>query len=261
MANNIILPFSELQAELNDEAMIDPNAIIEITENGRYNVARYGYADVNVEGGGGETWETVFEGSVTTEAGQHGNMATLDYSEIIDADTIKVTFGGVEYECERIDLGNTEYAYGGVGEQGFDFSQYPFVIMSSSDSVEVANAIFTETAGTYTLKIEEPQSGGNSDLSTAEVTVINSSAEGYNINTAFVDTEEESILTGHFINSGDTKVLNVVQYKGSNMTSILDATEYGDPVPENNVSMSGDVSYDGTYFKVTGDCTITILTK
>ena len=55
MANNIILPFSELQAELNDEAMIDPDAIIEITENGRYNVARYGYADVNVEGGGGSS--------------------------------------------------------------------------------------------------------------------------------------------------------------------------------------------------------------
>lgn len=53
MANNIILPFSEIHAELNDEAMIDPNAIIEITENGLYNVAKYGYANVNVEGGGG----------------------------------------------------------------------------------------------------------------------------------------------------------------------------------------------------------------
>ena len=52
MANTIILPFSELQAELNDEAMIDPNAVIDITENGLYNVAKYGYANVNVEGGG-----------------------------------------------------------------------------------------------------------------------------------------------------------------------------------------------------------------
>lgn len=137
--------------------------------------------------------------------------------------------------------------------------------LSNGGLFEVKELDVTEN-GTYETKgemynkvtVNVEGGGGSSDFSTAEVTVINNSAEGYNIDTPLVDTEEESMYTGQFISSGKTKVLNVIQYKGFNMTSILDTTEYADPVPENNVSMSGGVSYDGSTFTVTGDCTITI---
>lgn len=47
----IILPYSKKRGELNAGAMVNPDAVLEISENGRYDVARYGYADVNVESG------------------------------------------------------------------------------------------------------------------------------------------------------------------------------------------------------------------
>lgn len=80
MANTIILPFSELQAELNDEAMIDPNAVIDITENGLYNVAKYGYADVDVPQPSGKI--TITE-----------NGTDIDVSEYATAD-VNVAGGG-----------------------------------------------------------------------------------------------------------------------------------------------------------------------
>lgn len=160
MANTIILPFSELQAELNDEAMIDPNAVIDITENGLYNVAKYGYANVNVEGGG-ETWNTVFEGNVTTVADDPAPIGTIENLSL-NADTIKVTFNGTEYECNK----NADGSYGAPIDESteeFDWSTYPFALgVLNVDNPRVD--LYTQTAGTYTLKIEEPQSGGSSDL-------------------------------------------------------------------------------------------------
>ena len=97
MANNIILPFSELQAELNDEAMIDPNAIIEITENGRYNVARYGYADVDVPQPSGKI--TITE-----------NGTDIDVSEYATADVIVEGGGGSS------DFSTAEVTITGIGE-------------------------------------------------------------------------------------------------------------------------------------------------
>ena len=138
--------------------------------------------------------------------------------------------------------------------------------LSNGGLFEVKELEVTEN-GTYETKgemynkvtVNVEGGGGSSDFSTAEVTVINDSANGYNISTPFINTEDEELVyTGTFISSSSTMVLNVILYKGSNMTVITDTTEYADPVPENNVSMSGDVSYDGSSFMVTGDCTITI---
>ena len=121
--------------------------------------------------GGGGSWQTVFEGSVTTSDSEDELAeGTINYSEQITADTIKVTFNGTEYECPKITTPFGGYAYGGIGEQGYDFSEYPFVIMSGEGTEQIiVNTLITETAGTYSLKIEEPQSVvGPSDFSTAK---------------------------------------------------------------------------------------------
>lgn len=87
-----------------------------------------------------ETITTVDDGTV---AG-----ATLSYALFIDADEIVVTFDGTEYTCQKINVeeGN---AYGGIGANGPDFSVYPFAILSGE-----GNLIYTQNAGTYTVKIE-----------------------------------------------------------------------------------------------------------
>lgn len=157
----------------------------EITENGTYDATDdsangYSSVTVNVEGGGG-SWQTVFEGSVTTEPIEDTSLFGITLSDGLrfNQDIIRVTLNDVEYECEKIIMdGNTGCAYGGyTGEGGEpDFSQYPFVLVSVPLSPnDTDNTFLTQTAGTYTLKIEEPQSGGSSDFSTAQVTIVNGS--------------------------------------------------------------------------------------
>lgn len=103
-----------------------------------------------------EGYVTVFDGSVTTEenSGMNGAEVVAD-SQI--SETIKVTFNGTAYECERRTEslnGETAYVYGAdidFSNQTIDFSEYPFAIMNYGTSDIV---IITETAGTYTVKVE-----------------------------------------------------------------------------------------------------------
>lgn len=251
MANTIILPFSELQAELNDEAMIDPNAVIDITENGLYNVAKYGYANVNVEGGG-ETWETVFEGSVTTTENTDYAQGEIDAN--ITADTIKVTFNETEYTCEKKADGPFTI-YGDMS-----YTEYPFAIVLGMGTWYLS----TPEAGTYTLKIEEPQSDGESDFSTAEVTIIDE--EGFGVYAPFVLDASEYPENGgilpddatptdgiypRFQGDSFTGPVRVALYKG---VAYLTVGEYA------NISeVSGNATnIGGLIAKITGDCTITI---
>lgn len=77
---------------------------------------------------------------------------TLAYSDFIDADTIRVTFNGTMYECEKVSFKAAVNVYGGLDQKGsIDFSQYPFAISSANDD---GNDLATENAGTYSLKIE-----------------------------------------------------------------------------------------------------------
>ena len=97
-----------------------------------------------------EEWVTLTDESVTTTQGEFGNAGALAYSTLIDADTIKVTFNGTEYTCDKA-LSDGVVLYGGAGEQELDFSEYPFAITSAPG---MGNPIYTETAGTYQVKIE-----------------------------------------------------------------------------------------------------------
>lgn len=100
-----------------------------------------------------ETVELTNE-TVTTIAQSGFNVGSFSYKQLINAETIRVTFDGVEYDCPRIAFDDSSM-YGGVNPdtQMPDFSQYPFLILSNGTD----NQIATETAGTYSIKIEGMQ--------------------------------------------------------------------------------------------------------
>lgn len=96
-----------------------------------------------------ETVTLLTDESVTTVFDEVNNSGKLAYSTSIDADTIRVTFDGTEYTCNAQE-GEMGTLYGApMGEEGIDWSEYPFQISSG-----LRNDIYTETAGTYRVKIE-----------------------------------------------------------------------------------------------------------
>jgi len=114
-------------------------------------------------GGGGGSWTVLTEETVTTTAGAGGNSVQLIYSFGQNPpEKLRITFDGTSYECSRMLVNNEGYAYGGVDPTtpSPDFSEYPFVLVAVSPTATLLN---TEIAGTYTIKIEAPQSGGSSE--------------------------------------------------------------------------------------------------
>ena len=197
-----------------------------------------------VNASSGDSWVTLTEESVTTaiEQGASAAIGLFAYSERITADTIKVTFNGTEYTCNKIDDDGVA-CYGAFD----DFSEYPFLIESS----ESGNYLDTETAGTYTLKIEAPQSGGSSDFSTATVTVVNTGS-GRSLNGAHAldDGEDTGSVGSMGILPSATMTFLVILYKGVAWISAGNTTI---------VSVSGSAEKLGSSMvMVTGDCTITI---
>lgn len=201
--------------------------------------------------GGGDSWTVLTEETVTTQLISDDLVwAELSYSEPIEAETIKVTFNGTEYECSRIVM-ESKCAYGGVSETGPDFSEYPFALLSE-DGI---SQLFTETAGTYTIKIEAPQSGGSSDFSTAQVTVTSNSidGDGTEFPFAYVDRESSSIQYGAVTEYNNPLTYEAILFNGA----------VGVTSPTSNVSTSGSATVNPgpggrTLILVTGDCTITI---
>ena len=159
------------------------------------------------EGGGGSSWQTVFEGSVTTVEFED---ALLEGLTSLTADTIRVTLNGTTYTCEK----QADGSYGATYDestQEFDFSEYPFNIGEGKDGYMLA----TETAGTYTLKIEEEQSGGSSDFSTADVTIINNSGATVALGDVFapifqIKTDFTTVGLDTEIANNDTLVLDLL---------------------------------------------------
>ncbi len=109
-----------------------------------------------------DTEETVlFSGSVTTEEhnGIYGAQIDCDLSD--SPEQIKVTFDGTEYTCEKIDNGGGLIVYGGFGESGPDFSEYPFGIVCVTGN---SNSILTETAGAHQVEITAVTRSINQDI-------------------------------------------------------------------------------------------------
>lgn len=97
----------------------------------------------------------IFQETITTRASGDYNSGACSYSGVINYPSLKITFNGVSYDCPKNEVSGPEgpvYLYGGFSSQGPDFTDYPFGLMS--DPSLPGNICFTETAGTYTVKVE-----------------------------------------------------------------------------------------------------------
>lgn len=96
----------------------------------------------------------LFSETVTTENSGPFNVATLAYSEFINADTITVIFDETEYTCDKLSQIGTTSVYGAPAtESGCDFSEYPFLLGSGNNEGGVLNMLYTETPGTHTISV------------------------------------------------------------------------------------------------------------
>lgn len=106
-----------------------------------------------------ETYETVFDGSITTEllpgappsAEAEGGWTPNFNAEGRDA---KITFNGTEYNCPWTDDPDTgNIGWGAMYDSetdAMDWSVYPFFLFTDGES----GNLVTQTAGTYQVKIE-----------------------------------------------------------------------------------------------------------
>ena len=99
---------------------------------------------------GSKTKQVLTDETITTVSLAGLFQGQFAYSTFINEDKIVVTFDGTEYTCQKI-VGDETNVYGGFGSDGPDFSEYPFFIESDA---EEGNRLYTQTAGTYTVKIE-----------------------------------------------------------------------------------------------------------
>lgn len=91
----------------------------------------------------------LFSESVTTAEDQGDYFGSFAYNQLINSDTIKVTFNGTDYVCNR----KSEEGFNYYGAPYGDFSVYPFSISSGISSGTLHNDIMTEVAGTYTVAV------------------------------------------------------------------------------------------------------------
>lgn len=214
---------------------------------------------VNADGGG-PSWVTLCEEEVTTEENHGMYMAFLSYSQLISADTIRVTFDGNEYMCESISPVAGTYTYGGFTQTGPDFSEYPFAVISGTFSdAGVVNQIMTETAGTHTIKIEALQeSSGSSDFSVTTLTITNATSSAYTWSAPVIYSD--GIGTTFYI---EEQAQSAQQPSETNINIVLYqewCTLYA-PIDNGIIRNTfGNITYDGDdYYFITGDCSINII--
>ena len=211
-----------------------------------------------------ESWSTFFEGEITAEE-QDDDIygAPLSESDYINADKIKVTFNGIEYECNKTVAEGDANIYGGSINEEYKpvFSNCPFIIASSLDNGAL---LFTESPGTHSIKIEVLQESESSgDWSTAEVTIINHTAISGTVRCAMV--EDYIFITDITIPKANGKtnppystvICHIPLYKNKYelSSSSLYFSEDFNSVERN---ISGNIVEDGSENFITGDCTITL---
>lgn len=100
-------------------------------------------------------------------------------------------------------------------------------------------------------QLTEGQGGGSSDFSTAEVEVINTTADMVSVSAVSIrDTPSSAIVSFGTIMADSDRTYTVPLYKGvcSWKITVADAV----------VTVTGDISYDNGNIFITGDGTITI---
>ena len=222
---------------------------LEVTENGTYETKgeMYNKVTVNVEGGG-SSWQTVFEGSVET-VDDDGDIFGIIENLTLTGDSIKATLNGTEYILPK-----TEHGYGAENESGLDFSTYPLFI-APVEGVDSCN-LWTPTAGTYTLKIEEPQSGGSSDFSTAEVTITNNSGNEIKFFAPFYNAQYKAIQSFMGTNTEEPTINSTIIVPTGGMV-FMGAEGLAQFTPQNTTT-TGNATVENGELIITGDCTITI---
>ncbi len=127
-----------------------------------------------MDNGWGVSSTQLFSESVATETieGESFAMATFSYSTLISAESIVVTFNGTNYTVNRNGEGGYYY-YGDFGESGPSFANYPFVIESGEEEGGASNAIYTASAGTYTVAV----SGASIEVSDNFSNAVNKSVD------------------------------------------------------------------------------------
>lgn len=136
--------------------------------------------------------QEIINESVTTLSTPYSYfMGNFSYGELIDADSIIVTFDGQQYELSKTVSGNSNY-YGGSYDG--DFSQNPFMIQSIHYNNNSYNNLYTPNAGTYSVKV------------TADTTSVNSVTPCFDlaVKKVFAGIERIEVFPVNFGRSGDT---------------------------------------------------------
>lgn len=157
---------------------------------------------------------TLCEETITTTSGGMGYNASLSYATPISADSLIVTFDGTEYTCTKSTAGSA-VGYGGFTANGTDFSTYPFAIVVMSGT----NYVYTESAGTYTIKIAMSSE-------TVEVSDNFAKARGWSVESSSTTYINESVTTadrGDYA-MGLTSYSNAI--RDATLTITFNGTEY-----------------------------------
>ena len=165
-----------------------------------------------------ETVTLLTDESVTTVFDEVNNSGKLAYSTSIDADTIRVTFDGTEYTCNAQE-GEMGTLYGApMGEEGIDWSEYPFQISSG-----LRNDIYTETAGTYQIKVETVEEVVETTpcFEKAVNSVIGGSSGGGMI--MAIPNEDATVET---LNKTVSEIFDMLSSGGSPFVVIIDSEDF-----------------------------------
>lgn len=205
---------------------------------------------VNGEDYGGSEYQNIYDNTINTVLDDSGFYRTT-IGVVIEADSIRVTFDGVEYSCPKRNISGVSTNFYGAPtpaetEESFDWTDFPFSIASGINGA--STVVITQTAGLHTLKIDIPQSGGSSDFSTAEVTFI-CTGDNPSITTQFINIQEDGIY-GVLNITQSTQTVTVPLYKNKLSCDIP-------PFYMSVTSISGNIAgsqMDG--YIISGNCTI-----